>query len=821
MGETAVTDTSSASPTWHIPSTTPTEVPNARTNDSSTLSTGDSPLEVAPAFTTARTDGEQMHAITDELNRQGALPAEHEGLRQEIGKRSLMQPRTYALNHDATPMLQTYAREGCPVDCGPDWSSDQIKALLIRGPHKSALSKKAISFLRNETADKVSEKYAKIVTWGEIKDNIPQRLKISPVAMVPHKSKSFRCILDLSFGLRVGKHRYKSINETTNPQARQESMLQLGKTLRRIIYTMEANRHKNKQFYFTKLDIKDGFWRLAVNDVDAWNFAYVLPSTDPNIAIDDIEIVVPNSLQMGWSESPPFFCSASETGRDVIDKLLNDEIELPEHLFEARMFDPTIQYVAPPSKRSETTTLIEVYVDDFIAMTNDISHPNLLRISRAMLHGIHSIFPPPAVTGHTGGDPIAEKKIAKGEGLWQPVKEILGWIIDGENFTLQLPKDKTEKIAQLTKKVLRSKAAPLKRFQELAGKLQHASFGIPGGKGMFSPIYAAMKGDPEFVTITSNLRRTLEDWRTMVQHFHRHPTPTRLLVAGDPHIVQYTDACRLGAGGVVTSGLLHTYPIVWQVEWPDSIKALFDTLVLTINDLELAGMLLGWMVLDDLAPSLEFMHIGMFADNTSAISWVHKGSTTTSSAAGALLRFLHLRMRERRASSCIPIHIAGNQNDMADISSRAFKSGKYFHAKTNLTNYFNTHFKQSTSWTEYTHPSAWVSRVISSLLGTPLPMASLQRLPMKDKNTGPTGQPIATTSSSVQLFRAPQSSLPSLQPQHSVLGSGRVVSAMETRSKFRPYLRRFQPLPRPSNWLAQQVPSSKTQPNTLPQSKDS
>ena len=271
----------------------------------------DVPLEVAPAFKTAKTDNEQMQAIQDELTRQGALPSDHEGLRTEIGKRSLMVPRKQALDHAAAPMLLSYAQKGCPVNCGKDWDKEHIIELMTRGPHRSAKSKAAIKFLREETAEKIKGNYAKIVKWKDIKDNIPAKLKISPVAMVPHKSKQFRCILDLSFSLRVGKKYYKSVNETTNPQSKQESMLQLGQAVRRIIQTMEAQRHKGRSFYFTKLDIKDGFWRLAVNNEDAWNFAYVLPSTDPNGTLDDIEIVVPNSLQMGWCESPPLFCSAS------------------------------------------------------------------------------------------------------------------------------------------------------------------------------------------------------------------------------------------------------------------------------------------------------------------------------------------------------------------------------------------------------------------------------------------------------------------------------------------------------------------------------
>lgn len=103
-------------------------------------------------------------------------------------------------------------------------------------------------------------------------------------------------------------------------------------------------------------------------------------------------------------------------------------------------------------------------------------------------------LPPPNVTGHDGEDPVAQKKVDNGDGDWAFVIEILGWIIDGENFTIQLPPAKCDKIGKLMKTVCKSKSCHLKKFQVLAGKLQHASYGIPGGAGLFSPIdQAAIK----------------------------------------------------------------------------------------------------------------------------------------------------------------------------------------------------------------------------------------------------------------------------------------------------------------------------------------
>ena len=95
--------------------------------------------------------------------------------------------------------------------------------------------------------------------------------------MVPHKSKLFRVILDLS--LRFWKcdgSCLHSINSATTKLAPQESMSQLGSAFKHIVATMVDYYNMGNPFIFTKLDIKDVFWRMVVNDQDAWNFCYIL-----------------------------------------------------------------------------------------------------------------------------------------------------------------------------------------------------------------------------------------------------------------------------------------------------------------------------------------------------------------------------------------------------------------------------------------------------------------------------------------------------------------------------------------------------------------
>jgi hypothetical protein len=89
---------------------------------------------------------------------------------------------------------------------------------------------------------------------------------------------------------------------------------------------------------------------MAVSNSDAWNFCYVLP-TKTSTNLDDLQIVVPNSLQMGWCESPSLFCSGTETARDTINELLHDMILQP-HQMEQIM----LQEITPTPTQEPATT---------------------------------------------------------------------------------------------------------------------------------------------------------------------------------------------------------------------------------------------------------------------------------------------------------------------------------------------------------------------------------------------------------------------------------------------------------------------------------
>ena len=92
------------------------------------------------------------------------------------------------------------------------------------------------------------------------------------------------------------------------------------------------------------------------------------PTTEANMPIT---LVVPTSLQMGWIESPPYFCTASETGRDVAKKYVETKIgSLPTHKFQA-LTESNPEFGALPDEdisKDPFCYMIEVYMDDYILL---------------------------------------------------------------------------------------------------------------------------------------------------------------------------------------------------------------------------------------------------------------------------------------------------------------------------------------------------------------------------------------------------------------------------------------------------------------------
>ena len=101
----------------------------------------------------------------------------------------------------------------------------------------------------------------------------------------------------------------------------------MGQALSRITHAF-AKADDNVKIFMAKWDIKDGLWRMDCKKGEEYNFAYVLLQEEGM----PITLVIPTSLQMGWVESPPYFCVAMETARGIASNYFDTPVgSLPQH----------------------------------------------------------------------------------------------------------------------------------------------------------------------------------------------------------------------------------------------------------------------------------------------------------------------------------------------------------------------------------------------------------------------------------------------------------------------------------------------------------
>jgi hypothetical protein len=275
---------------------------------------------------------------------------------------------------------------------------------------------------------------------------------------------------------------------------------------------------------------------------------------------------------MGWVESPSLFCSVTESVRDITQHLDDNRIQLPHHDLEDRM---KIQPVPPRACATTPSTLLQVHVDDFChAATQSKDGMHIPLIHWVSIHAIHSVFPQPGITGHTDGkEPISDKKIDKGDGDYTSTKEMIGFVFDGIKRTIHLPRLKAAKYIWEIHRILWRSTIAIKPLQSLVGQLWHASIISPAARGFFTPINAAMRGDPRTIGLgkCSEVQVALHDLGSLLTILGGRPTHVCKLVIAMPIYVGYHDTAAEGAGGVWFSLVHDMPPCIWRIPFPDDI----------------------------------------------------------------------------------------------------------------------------------------------------------------------------------------------------------------------------------------------------------
>jgi hypothetical protein len=687
-----------------------------------------------------------------------------------------------------------------------------MEEAIARGPHQSALTPEALEHFASEIKEKVVSKQARVVEWDTIKDNPPPELKISPIAAIPHKSKAYRSILDLSFRLRLKNGGFRdAVNDTTVKTAPGGAIDQIGECLSRIIHAFAA-AEEDAKIFMAKWDIKDGFWRMDCREGEEWNFAYVLPQPEG----EPIRLVIPTSLQMGWVESPPYFCAATETARDIATTYIETGIRtLPNHKFEhytsgAEACD-TLPAVADINNGFRYA--LEVYVDDFISIVIPASQEQLRHVANAVMEGIHDVFPP---DDDDGNDPISEKKLIKRDGQYDVLKTLLGFEFDGVGKTLWLEEAKREKILTTLHSWIRMASRghggiPFKQFETTIAKLRHSFTAIPAGVGLLSPCNRILAKKPPIVWLNSHKQvlAAIIGCRTLLRESTKDPTRCRELVSGWPDFIGIVDASSHGVGGVVMGEISPCIPTVFRWEWPKDVTASVRSFsnprgTITNSDLEMAGVLILWLVMEAVCQPLQEKRVALFSDNSPAVGWTKRLASRKSIIAEHFVQALALRIKTNKTCPLTTLHIEGKRNSISDVPSRSFGSTPAWHctSEKSFLTLFNSLFPLplQNSWTGFRLNSKVVMRVISTLRTQHSDLEGWRRLPKIGNHVGTTGACMSNLWEWTHIYRLPLSDYAAGASWDTQHASDLDTLVKESKSKLAQSLAQSQPLARRSQW---------------------
>jgi hypothetical protein len=306
------------------------------------------------------------------------------------------------------------------------------------------------------------------------------------------------------------------------------------------------------------------------------------------------------------------------------------------------------------------------------------------------------------------------------------------------------------------------------------------TLGLPGSRGLFSTLQTAFQkplAHGHRLRLDENVHDFLDDFRWLAKTLATRPTRIAEIIPSDPRTIGACDAAGSGMGGVHfvpghSAGSVR--PIAWRHQFSSTVTAALVSSnnphgSISNSDLELAGTVGHHDVLVQATDMREHTTYNLH-DNTPAVAWQRKGSTTTNGPAAYLLRLQALHQRFHRY---IPRHdyIPGPVNAMADDCSRLWKlNDSQFIAYLNLT------YPQSASW-ELCHLSPQMSSALTlalfekrsepaSFLVAPAPLTSIgtDGPPSVDPSISILGSMKSTIRSLFSKFSAPDTAMGALHP---------------------------------------------------------
>lgn len=758
---------------------------------------------------------DELGTLVNDLSRQYMSSTSWESFIEEFRGSTLLQDDLDLLPHPAGLYLQGLSKAGSPAkSTSPPWDLETKRLCLRRGAHKTANEHKG--FIREEMVTNIRSKYWIVLPYHLIEHL--EELRLSPLGIKEERDRRPRLVVD---------HTFHGVNQATAPLSPEEAM-QYGATLHRILFRARHADRRHGPVYLAKYDVTDGFYNIHLIPRDALMLATILPQYDGEPPL----IAIPLALTMGWTESPPTFCTITETICDLTNWNAHkpyvpphrleptarstdtmgegpEDRDLPTAELKEREPSPIPCLPAPPLRDSDSPlpkplTYTDVFVDDFIQALQG-SYRDRTMMRRLLFHITDLVLRPNPNAPNTREERISVKKLLKGDGALNTRKVVLGWMIDTWRQTLELPKHRQERLLHLLQEVRSKKRISVKAWQSLLGELRFVAPGVPGSIGLFSALQLGLsQQEQKRIRITSHLKSHLEDFSSLVADLGQRPTRLGEIIPDKPRVIGATDASGARLGGVFFAEPHR--PVLWRVLLPNWVT---DSLItsenpsgtISINDLEQAAAILQHDLIAQLYDVRE-RSIANLVDNIATASRFRKGAVTSASAGAYLCGLQAMHQRHHRyysESSYIP----GEANVMADDASRLPLSD------TDLLSHFNTTYPQSRTW-RLCHPRcAMLTSVMQALQCKRSSKASWAQRNVSETATGVNGWSSAVPRISPRPSKALMS--PTFLSSSSQCGGEAAKSPTATSPEgLHLYRQPWQPLERRSNgWLTKTHAKSK------------
>ena len=651
------------------------------------------------------------------------------------------------LTHPAAAVLRQWKEEGVPVhtDSLP-WTDKQKDDCVQRGCHVSAT--RHSEFLRQEMADFIESKFWMVLPYDLIKDR--SELMLWPAAVKDEHNRKPRLLCDHSWDWG-----WPSINDTTVAHAPPEAM-QFGGAFERLLTLL---RHANARYGPTRMakhDVKDGFYRLFLRLLDCLRLAVLLPLYEGEPQL----IAVPMACTMGWVQSPPTFCTMSETICDLANESLarlaastpchrledvagesddllpsmtprpipEDERQADEELaLLSRDPNPARERleIVPPSncQVSKPLSYTDVFMDDFIQLGQG-GRERMLAIRRMLLNAVDQILAMPDVSEEGRHEAMSLKKLLQGDGSWHTRKHLLGWIVDSLRQTLELSARRKLELAKIFSSLCQAKRVSHKRWERLLGKLRWLATAIPGSQGLLGALQLALnRSSGNRIRITRELKDHIYELSRLSASLNTRPTYLPEIIPQEPTLLGATDAAKPGMGGIFYDSEGNAY--VWRQPFsPELQECLVSEAnpkgTVTNSDLEHAALLAQVSLMAD-HHNVRYATLLNCSDNTPAVSRVTKGSVVSDGPSAYLCHYACQHQRLHRYCH-VAQFLPGEANVMADDASRL---------QSLTDDSFLSHFEQL-----YPQPKGWTLLHLRPEVPSTLTSMLLSTSPLRPTQAG-------------------------------------------------------------------------------------